>query len=126
MPKFYLLSLGLALAVVALYSLTLYCTSTAANKAHNWLGDVGKAAPFILAGATIALHFGLVAPGRVSLLALPLGWALALGPHYIFSYYIDKPGFFGRKFTFQVLGIIFLAPSFAISLLLSLITWLRR
>lgn len=121
MLEFYLCSAALALGATALYCAGLYC-------AHS--GDYGAplilGMPVIFVFATIAAHFGLAAPGRASLLALPAGWALAFVPHYIYSYRIAHGGFFGHKFTFEVLGVIYLAPPFAASLLFSLITWLRR
>lgn len=122
MPAFYLYSLALALGMAALYCAGLYCAQASSARTDR----LALAMPIIFIAITVAAHLGLAAPGRVSLLALPVGWALAFVPHYIFSYHIDHHGFFGHKFTFQVLGTFYLAPPLALSLLLALFTWLRR
>lgn len=121
MLDFYLLSLVTALGAAALYCAGLYCSHSSEYPAALIL-----ITPVIFISATIAAHFSLAAPGHISLLALPAGWALAFGPHYFYSHHIERPSFFGRKFTFHVLGALYLAPPLAVSLLLALLGWLRR
>lgn len=122
MPEFYLHSLALALGVVAFYCIGLFLGYIDKTPMHI----MGKSMPIVFVLGVIVAHFSWAAPGWASLLALPLGWVLALGPHYILTYHIVQPGRFGPQFNFLILGLFYLAPPFVLSLLLSLVTWLRR
>lgn len=124
MLNFYLSSIGAALIPPLLYVLTL---ALAALPQRNWNPLAVLLLPLLLIALTGAAHYYLATPGHISLLSLPLGWALAVVPHYIYSYRISKPGnFFGRDFTFQVLGLLFVAPPALASVVCSLVSFFRR
>lgn len=67
------------------------------------------------------LHMLLCVSGKIAWYALPFWWAACVFPLYIASYHIISPSFFGRDFTFIILGMFTLLPPLAVSLLISLI-----
>lgn len=92
-------------------------------------GVPGSIIPVALAQIFVnsALHSQLCAKGRISAAALPAAWALCVIPLYIYSFHIDRfSGFFGRDFTFMVLGFFTLLPIFAVSALTSAVSCYRR
>lgn len=123
MPNFYLASAAALLGPPLLYMLSL---ALAALPQRNWSAPAVLLPPLLLMGITVAAHYYLVLPGYISNLSLPLGWALALVPHYIYSYRISRPGFFGRKFTFQILGMLFVAPPALTAVVCSLVSFFQR
>lgn len=82
--------------------------------------------PLALIGVNTALHLVYATRRRISLALLPAAWASCVAPLYIYCYSIDHYSLYDKRFAFIVLGVIALAPVFAVSLLTSIVSGFMR